>query len=45
MSQYVYVTGQILFQVNFDLTKVDSQFPLFPSPNAFALGGHVTAFL
>ena len=32
-----YVTGQIWFQVNFDLTKVDSQFPLFPSTNSWII--------
>ena len=29
----IYVTGQIWFQVNFDLTLVDFQFPLFPMNN------------
>ena len=31
------VIGQIWFQVNFDLTKVDSQFPLFPSPDSWII--------
>ena len=33
LHPWMYVTGQILFQANFDLTWVDSQFPLSPSPN------------
>ena len=28
----VYVTSQIQFKVDFDLTYVDSQFPMSPSP-------------
>ena len=31
---YVPVTGQILFQRNFDLTYVDFQLPLLSSPNS-----------
>ena len=34
---HVYVTGQIWFQFYFDLTKVDSHFPLFPSPNLWII--------
>ena len=36
-NNIAYVTGQIWFQVNFDLTKVDSQFPLFPNPNSWII--------
>ena len=34
---YIYVTGQIWFQVNFDLTEVDSQFPLSSSSNSWII--------
>ena len=33
LTMKMYVTGHIWFQVNFDLTEVESQFPFFPSPN------------
>ena len=36
-NNVAYVTGQVWFQVNFDLTLVDYQFPLSPSPNSWII--------
>ena len=36
-NNIAYVTGQVWFQVNFDLTLVDSQFPLSPCPNSWII--------
>ena len=36
-NNIAYVTGQVWFQVNFDLTLVDSQFPSSPSPNSWII--------
>ena len=36
-NNIAYVTEQVWFQVNFDLTLVDSQFPLSPSPNSWII--------
>ena len=33
----MYITGQIWFWVNFDLTSVDSRFSLFPGPNSWII--------